>query len=78
MKTHILNGIPYSVSEAGEVYMYESNILIGHITSDKKSVMFLDGWKEKSLNYLRDYRSGLYTKTLAMMERAKTQNKKPE
>jgi len=77
MKTHILNGIPYSVTESGEVYMYESDIMIGRITSDKKAVMFLDNWRDLVSGYVGQYRNGLRAKTMALMERARGQHRQP-
>jgi len=77
MKTHVLNGIPYSVADSGEVYMYESDIVIGHITSDKKAVLFLDNWRDKVNDYKNAYRVGLREKTLALMERARGQHRQP-
>jgi hypothetical protein len=77
MKTHVLNGIPYSVADSGEVYMYESDIVIGHITADKKAVLFLDNWRDQVSRYLEHYRGGLRSKTTALMERARGQHRQP-
>jgi hypothetical protein len=78
MKTHTLNGIPYSVSDSGDVYMYDTDIIIGRISSDKKSIMFLDNWRDHVSSYLNSYRGGLKGKTAAMMERARGQYKQPK
>jgi hypothetical protein len=40
--------------------------------------MLVDNWREKSLQYHEEYKKGLSGKTVAMMERARAQNKKPE
>ena len=77
MKTHILNGVPYSVSESGDVYMYDTDFIVGRITADKKSIVFLDNWNEHVSSYLQSYRDGLKKKTTAMMERAQSQYKQP-
>jgi hypothetical protein len=75
MKAHILNGIPYSVSESGDVYMYQSEIIVGRLTSDKKGIIFLDNWKDKISDYLNIYRRSLSIQTIAKMEQAKVQYK---
>jgi hypothetical protein len=75
MKAHIFNGIPYSVSESGDVYMYQTEIIVGRLTSDKKGILFLDNWKDKISDYLNIYRRSLSMQTAAKMEQAKVQYK---
>jgi hypothetical protein len=77
MKTHVLNGVPYSVADTGEVYMYNSDIHVGQVTSDKKGILFLDNWRENASAYLNAYRAGLRERTSAMMEKARGQYKQP-
>lgn len=77
MKTHVLNGVPYSVAETGEVYMYNTDIHVGQIMSDKKGIIFLDNWRDHTSAYLNAYRAGLRERTSAMMEKARGQYKQP-
>ena len=71
MKTVTLNGIPYSVNDKQEVYMYGTSVCIGRMQD--KQVVFAEGWLSSAETYRNEYRTELQAKTVASMERAKKQ-----
>lgn len=73
MKTVTLHGIPYSLSETNDVYMYGTSVKLGKISDDKKAVIFGDDWATRAQTYMAEYRDGLKQKTVDSMETAKKQ-----
>jgi hypothetical protein len=73
MKTVTLHGIPYSLSETNDVYMYGTSVKLGKISDDKKAVIFGDDWATRAQTHMAEYRNGLKQKTAQSMETAKKQ-----
>ena len=73
MKTVTLHGIPYSLSETNDVYMYGTSVKLGKLSDDKKAVVFDDDWATRAQTHMAEYRDGLKKKTLDSMETAKKQ-----
>ena len=73
MKTVTLHGIPYSLSDTNDVYMYGTSVKLGKISDDKKAVIFADDWGVAAQAYMAEYRDGLKQKTVQSMETAKKQ-----
>ena len=73
MKTVTLHGIPYSLSETNDVYMYGTSVKLGKLSDDKKAVVFDDDWATRAHTHISEYRDGLKKKTLDSMETAKKQ-----
>jgi hypothetical protein len=75
MKTLTLNGVPYSVDDAGNAYAYGSSIVLGKVDMNTKQLTLTDGWEKFGSAYLAEYREGLKVKTVAAIERAAQQQK---
>ena len=75
MKTLTLNGVPYSVDDAGNAYAYGSTIILGKVDMNVKQLTLTDGWEKLGSAYLAEYRAGLKVKTVAAIERAVQQQK---
>ena len=73
MKTVTLHGVPYSLSDTNDVYMYGTSVKLGKISDDKKAVVFGDDWEASAKAYMAQYRDGLKQKTVESMENAKKQ-----
>jgi hypothetical protein len=72
MKTITHHGIPYSMNEKNELFVYSSSppILIGSFNSDTQDVTLHTDWKEKSQSFLNAYRSNLKQMTESALEKA--------
>lgn len=73
MKTVTLHGIPYSLSDTNDVYMYGTSVKLGKISDDKKAVIFGNDWGVAAQAYMAEYRDVLKQKTVQSMETAKKQ-----
>jgi hypothetical protein len=71
MKTVTLNGVPYSMNEKQELYMYGTCVCVGKLQD--KQIVFADDWLTGAEKYRTEYRDSLQKKTVASMERAKSQ-----
>ena len=72
MKTLTLNGVPYSVNEKQELFVYSSNppIRIGSYDSSSQTISIDSDWKTKSNAFLTQYRTSLAQTTAAALEKA--------
>ena len=72
MKTLTLNGVPYSVNEKQELFLYSSSppVRIGSYTSSSQKVSLDSDWKTKSQSFLTQYRTTLSQTTAAALEKA--------
>lgn len=77
MKTLTLNGVPYTVDEAGNVFAYGSTppVPLGRYESSTKTLTLLDTWAstKEATDFLAAYRSSLHDATTAALEKAKQQ-----
>jgi len=73
MKTITLNGVPYSVDEAGNAFAYGSTLTLGKYDSATKKLTLLEGWEEAGASYISAYRSSLKERTVVALEKAKEQ-----
>ena len=71
MKTVTLNGVPYSLNDKQELYMYGTSVCVGKL--ENKAIVFSEGWRSSGEVYMSQYRSELQGKTLAAMAKAKMQ-----
>jgi hypothetical protein len=72
MKTITVNGVPYSLNDKQEVYMYGTPVRVGLLDANK-AILFADGWMSAAEEYRTEYRGVLKEKTGAAMEKAKKQ-----
>ena len=72
MKVQTLQGIPYLVSETGDLYAYgkEPVLRIGTYNSQTKEVVLIDKWQQVLETWLVEYRAKLKTATQEAMKRA--------
>ena len=77
MKTLTLNGVPYSVDDAGNVFAYGSSppVRLGSYDSATKMLDLLDSWSsaDEATAFLAAYRASLRQATGAALEKAKQQ-----
>ena len=73
MKTLTINGVPYLINEAGEVFVYSSvpPIPIGNYDSSTKVLSLVEDWQTKMDDWVAHYRNNLLTQTTAALEKAK-------
>jgi hypothetical protein len=73
IKTMTINGVPYHVSETGEVFIYSSvpPILIGTYNKDTKVLALVEEWQSKMEDWVAHYRNGLKEETGIALEKAK-------
>jgi hypothetical protein len=71
MKTVTLNGVPYSLNDKQELYMYGTSVCVGRL--ENKQIVFTEGWRSSGEAYMNQYRSELQGKTVAAMAKAKMQ-----
>jgi len=72
MKTITVNGVPYSLNDKQEVYMYGTPVRVG-VLDAKKAILFADGWMTAAEEYRAEYRGILKERTGEAMEKAKKQ-----
>ena len=72
MKTLTINGVPYLVSDAGEVFVYSSvpPIPIGTYDKDKKILALAEDWEARMADWVNHYRNGLKEDTKQALQRA--------
>jgi hypothetical protein len=79
MKTLTINGVPYSVNEKQELFLYSSSppIRIGSYEplspgkdSSSQKISIDSDWKTKSQAFLTQYRTSLAQSTAAALEKA--------
>lgn len=72
MKTLTINGIPYLVNDAGEVFVYSSvpPIPIGTYDKDKKILALAEDWESRMADWVAYYRNGLKEDTKNALQRA--------
>jgi hypothetical protein len=72
MKTLTINGVPYTVSDAGEVFVYSSSPLIpiGTYDKDKKILALAEDWEKRMEDWVAHYRNGLNVETKDALQRA--------
>lgn len=73
IKTMTINGVPYHVSDTGEVFVYSSAppIPIGSYNKDTKVLALVEDWQTKMADWVAHYRNGLKEETTAALEKAK-------
>lgn len=76
MKTHTINGIPYSI-HGTDVYYYQNpkdttpRVLIGSYNAEDKSVTLFDDWQERVKGRMEAYRESLRVITEQAMKKAR-------
>jgi hypothetical protein len=76
MKTHTINGIPYSI-HGTDVFYYQNpkdttpRILIGSYNADDKSVTLFADWQERVKGRLEEYRNKLRIASEDAMKKAR-------
>jgi hypothetical protein len=72
MKTLTINGVPYSVNEKQELFLYSSTppIRIGSYDTASQKISIDSDWKTKSQAFLTQYRTSLAQSTAAALEKA--------
>jgi hypothetical protein len=73
IKTMTINGVPYHVNEAGEVFVYSSlpPIAIGSYNKDTKVLALVEDWQTRMADWVVYYRNGLKEQTGVALEKAK-------
>ena len=77
MKTLTIQGVPYTVNDKNEVFLYqhssctEKHIHIGTYDSKNQTVTLFDDWEERSEERVKKYRNALKEKTEAAMAKAR-------
>jgi len=72
MKTLTINGVPYLINDAGEVFVYSSvpPIPIGTYDKDKKILALAEDWEARMEDWVAHYRDGLKEGTKEALQRA--------
>ncbi len=72
-KTLTINGVPYMVNEAGDVFVYSSvpPIPIGSYNKDSKVLKLAEDWQARIGDWVEHYRKGLKDQTTVALEKAK-------
>jgi hypothetical protein len=72
MKTLTINGVPYLINDAGEVFVYSSvpPIPIGTYDKDKKILALAEDWEARMEEWVAHYRNGLKEQTKEALQRA--------
>ena len=72
MKVQTLQGVPYTVNETGELFVYgsEPTLRIGTYNSQTKEVVLVDKWQQDLDTWLAEYRAKLKIATQEAMKRA--------
>ena len=72
MKTITIYGVPYSVNEKNELFLYSSSppVHIGTYDSEKAKVNLFADWKTKSEEYVKQYRASLFDHCKVALEKA--------
>ncbi len=74
MKHEIIQGVPYLINDAKEVFLYENPISSSPVkigTYDKNSLSLLPNWKELSQAFVNRYRESLKHQTEVAMAHAR-------
>lgn len=73
MKTLTLHGVPYSVNDKNEVFLYKgpADVSIGSWDAEKQKLTLKEGWKEMAQPFLESYRSKVKENSDQAMQRAK-------
>ena len=73
MKTLTINGVPYTVNESGDVFVYSSSppISIGTYDTTTKTLKLHEDWQARMEEWVAHYRTGLKEETDAALEKAK-------
>ena len=73
MKTLTINGVPYSINDAGEAFVYSSSppIPIGTYDDKTKVLTLAADWETRMADWVAYYRNGLKDQTDAALEKAK-------
>ncbi len=72
MKTLTINGVPYLINDAGDVFVYSSvpPIPIGTYDKDKKILALAEDWEKRMEDWVAHYRGGLKEETKEALQRA--------
>jgi hypothetical protein len=72
MKTTIIDGVPYLLNEAGEVFVYSAvpQIQIGNYAADTKILTLMDDWEKRMDEWVGHYRNGLKAHTQDELKKA--------
>ena len=72
MKTLTINGVPYVVNDAGDVFVYSSvpPIPIGTYDKEKKVLALAIDWEKRMEDWVTHYRNGLKQETKESLQRA--------
>ena len=77
MKTLTIQGVPYTVNDKNEVFLYqpasskEKHVHIGTYDSTTQTVTLFDDWEERSEEHVKAYRESLKQKTEVAMVKAR-------